>query len=119
VIGRDGNYTVLETPEGLRFRGLASRPLSEGTAVTYSIRPEKVRLLAANGELPIDGLAGTVMSVNYIGSDTRITVRINERRTIDIWEQNTRSTLDRDEYWQPGEAAIIVCPPDNALVLSE
>lgn len=119
VIGRDGNYTVLETPEGLRFRGLGSRPLSEGTAVTYSIRPEKVRLLAANGELPPDGLAGTVMSVNYIGSDTRITVRINEHRTIDIWEQNTRSTLDRDEYWQPGEAAIIVCPPDNALVLSE
>ncbi|WP_322488852.1 ABC transporter ATP-binding protein [Chloroflexus sp.] len=119
VIGRDGNYTVLETPEGLHFRGLATRPLSDGTPVTYSIRPEKVRLLALNGELPPNSLAGTVMTVNYIGSDTRITVRINDRRTIDIWEQNTRSTLDRDEYWQPGEAAVIVCPPDNALVLSE
>ena len=119
VIGRDGNYTVIETPDGLRFRGLATRPLSDGTAVTYSIRPEKVRLLAANGEVPIDGLAGAVLTVNYIGSDTRITVRINDRRTIDVWEQNTRSTLDRDEYWQPGEPAVVVCPPDNALVLSE
>jgi len=57
--------------------------------------------------------------VSYIGSDTRITVRLNEQRTLDVWEQNGRSTLDRNAYWQPGEQALLFCPPDNALVLAE
>ncbi len=119
VIGRDGNYTVLESGDGLRLRGIARDTLTDGTAATLSIRPEKLRLLPAQATLPRDGFSGTVTSVGYIGSDTRITVRLDNGRTIDVWEQNTRSTLDREEYWQPGEAAALVFPPENALVLHE
>jgi len=121
VIENGANAATIETTDGLRLRGLTPRPVQVGEPAVLSIRPEKARLLA-----PSDARAGhtyalpvRVELVSYIGSDTRITVRLNDQRTFDVWEQNTLSTLDRDAYWQPGEPAVLVCPPDNALVLTE
>ena len=34
-----------------------------------------------------------------------------------MWEQNTRSTVDRDAYWQRGEQEFLWWPAENALVL--
>lgn len=121
VVESDGGYSSIITPDGLRFRGLASRPLPAGTPATLSIRPEKLRLTTLE-QANLDQAAALPVSVelvSYIGSDTRITVRLNARRTLDVWEQNGRSTLDRNAYWQPGEQALLFCPPDNALVLTE
>jgi len=114
-------YAMLETPEGLRLRGFAPRPPAVGSTATLSIRPEKARLVAPGAEQApqTPALPVRVEQVNYIGSDTRITVRVGERRTVDVWEQNSRSTLDRDAFWQPGEQATLLVPPDNALVLTE
>jgi spermidine/putrescine transport system ATP-binding protein len=121
VVENGGNYATIATPEGLRLRGITPRPVQMGEPATLSIRPEKARLLTpANVRdehaftMPV-----TVELVSYIGSDTRMTVRLSDERTLDVWEQNTRSTLDRDAYWQPGESAVLVCPADNALVLTE
>ncbi|MFV9505862.1 MAG: ABC transporter ATP-binding protein [Oscillochloridaceae bacterium umkhey_bin13] len=121
VIENGGNFATIETPDGLMFRGVIPRPVAMGTTATLSIRPEKARLFAPNDERSQTAFAIPVKVeiVSYIGSDTRITVRLNDQRTLDVWEQNTRSTLDRDAYWQPGESAVLVCPPDNALVLTE
>lgn len=121
VTALDGNHVLLETSDGLRLRGYCQRALSPGTPATLSIRPEKFLLYEperyhGNG---INRMAVQVENIDYIGSDTRITVRLSPQRSVAIWEQNNRSTLDRDEYWQPGENAILVCPPDNALVLTE
>ncbi len=114
-------YALIETPEGYQLRGCAQRAPTVGSTATLSIRPEKARLFTPGNERA-DGsppLPVRVEKVSYIGSDTRITVRLGERRTVDVWEQNSRSTLDRDAYWQPGESAMLVMPPDNALVLTE
>ncbi len=121
VVEQDSNYATIETPDGLRLRGFTPRPVALDEQATLSLRPEKARLVAPADRrtentftLPVQ-----VELVSYIGSDTRITVRLNPQRTLDVWEQNTRSTLDRDAYWQPGEQAVLICPPDNALVLTE
>lgn len=116
-----GGYALIETPEGIKLRGAALRPLLAGSPATLSIRPEKARLYTPGNERAegAPALPVRVEQVNYIGSDTRITVRLGERRLVDVWEQNSRSTLDRDAYWQPGENAVLVLPPDNALVLTE
>ena len=121
VVESDGSYSSIVTPDGLRFRGLASRPLPAGRPATLSIRPEKLRLTTLEQANPDQAAAlpVSVELVSYIGSDTRITVRLNAQRTLDVWEQNGRSTLDRNAYWQPGEQALLFCPPDNALVLTE
>ncbi|NNJ09295.1 ABC transporter ATP-binding protein [Chloroflexales bacterium ZM16-3] len=121
VVESAGGYATIETSDGIRLRGCSARPLSSGTVATLSIRPEKVRLLpqgegnpSAENALPV-----RVERINYIGSDTRITVRISDERTLNAWEQNDRSTVDRNAYWQPGEESLLVCPADNALVLTE
>ena len=121
VAESDGSYSSIVTPDGLRLRGLASRTLPAGTTATLSIRPEKLRLTTLEQASPEQAAALPVKVelVSYIGSDTRITVRLNEQRTLNVWEQNRRSTLDRNAYWQPGEQALLFCPPDNALVLTE
>jgi spermidine/putrescine transport system ATP-binding protein len=121
VVGNDQGYATIETADGIRLRGLSGQPIGVGTPATLSIRPEKVRLVATcdEGADPTGTMQVRVEQVNYIGSDTRITVRINDQRTLDVWEQNTRSTVDREAYWQPGEAAYLMLPPDNALVLTE
>ena len=121
VIEHGADAATIETPDGLRLRGMTPRPVTVGEQATLSIRPEKARLVTPSDARADHAFALPVRVelVSYIGSDTRITVRINERRTFDIWEQNTLSTLDRDAYWQPGEPAVLVCPPDNALVLTE
>jgi spermidine/putrescine transport system ATP-binding protein len=121
VAESDGSYSSIVTPDGLRLRGFASRTLPAGTAATLSIRPEKLRLTTLEQASPEQAAALPVKVelVSYIGSDTRITVRLNEQRTLNVWEQNRRSTLDRSAYWQPGEQALLFCPPDNALVLTE
>jgi spermidine/putrescine transport system ATP-binding protein len=121
VIENGSNYATIETPEGLRLRGIIPRPVTMGETATLSIRPEKAQLVSVE-HAKADGpftMPVRVELVSYIGSDTRITVRLNEQRTLDVWEQNTLSTLDRDAYWQAGEPAVLVCPPDNALVLTE
>jgi spermidine/putrescine transport system ATP-binding protein len=121
VVENGGNYATIATPEGLTLRGITPRPVATGEAATLSIRPEKVRIVPP-GDVQAENtftMPVKVELVSYIGSDTRITVRLNEQRTLDVWEQNSRSTLDRDAYWQPGEPAVLVCHPDNALVLTE
>jgi spermidine/putrescine transport system ATP-binding protein len=121
VIENGGDFATIETPSGLRLRGFTPRPVSLGAAATLSVRPEKIRISAtpiANAN-QTGALNARVERVTYIGSDTRITVRLSDERTLDVWEQNTLSTLDRDAYWQPGEAAFVSVAPNNALVLTE
>ncbi|RRR75460.1 MAG: ABC transporter ATP-binding protein [Candidatus Viridilinea halotolerans] len=122
VVAHDGGYATIQSHDGLELRGVTPRPVSVGAHATLSLRPEKARLLTPDQAQSVQEtfrLAVKVELVSYIGSDTRITVRLNAQRTLDVWEQNTRSTLDRNAYWQPGEDAVLVCPPENALVLVE
>ena len=122
VCALNNGAATIETADGLRLNGLLPRPVSLGVDATLSIRPEKALLKPESepGELPAENaLPVKVERVSYIGSDTRIIVRLSNDRTLDVWEQNTRSTLDRDAYWQAGESATLICPAENALVLTE
>jgi spermidine/putrescine transport system ATP-binding protein len=115
-----GDYTfAIQTEQGIVARGVSERSISIGTNVTLSIRPEKTRLTLAE---PPAGMANgffvPVERVAYIGSDTRILVRLGGE-LFDVWEQNARSTLDRNAYWQAGEQGHLWWPAENALVLSE
>jgi spermidine/putrescine transport system ATP-binding protein len=111
---------TVTTSDGLVLRGYAPRPVQAGAEVLVSVRPEKARLTTQE---PPGGAANlfqvAVDRVAYIGSDTRILVRLGEDRLFSVWEQNTRSTMDRDAYWQRGESGYLWWPVENALVLTE
>jgi spermidine/putrescine transport system ATP-binding protein len=119
----DGSTVIVTTSDGLALRGQSDHPVQSGDDVTISIRPEKVRLTPScePGSLPdgaIKPFPVTVDRVSYIGSDTRILVNLGQDRQFSVWEQNSRSTLDREAYWQRGEQGYLWWPVENALVLT-
>jgi spermidine/putrescine transport system ATP-binding protein len=116
MIDGASTHCAVDVGNGIILKGLHQDPIANGTAVTIAVRPEKLRLSVA----PPDGSSyypATVEQVVYIGSDTRLTVTLVGGITLDVWEQNSRSTLDRDAYWQRGEQGYVWWNPDNALVL--
>ncbi|MFL5804877.1 MAG: ABC transporter ATP-binding protein [Roseiflexaceae bacterium] len=115
----DHTQAAVTTPAGL-LRGQCSTPLTVGAAALVSVRPEKAHLTLQE---PPAGTPNvflvTVERISYIGSDTRILVRLGPEQLFSVWEQNTRSTVDRDAYWQQGESGYLSWPIENALVLTE
>jgi spermidine/putrescine transport system ATP-binding protein len=111
---------AVTTDDGLTLRGQLTQPVRVGDEAYISIRPEKARLSI---QPPPDGTANSfavsVERISYIGSDTRIIVHLGAERPFSVWEQNTRSTVDRDAYWQRGEQGYLWWPAENALVLTE
>jgi spermidine/putrescine transport system ATP-binding protein len=111
---------AITTGDGLTVRGQMVQPLRVGDEAFVSVRPEKARLSV---QPPGDGAANmfsvAVDRVAYIGSDTRIMVQLGSDRLFNVWEQNVRSTVDRDAYWQRGEKGYLWWPIENALVLTE
>jgi len=114
------NDVLITTSDGLTVRGQLVQPLRVGDEAYVSVRPEKARLSV---QPPGDGAANmfpvAVDRVAYIGSDTRIMVQLGQERLFHVWEQNVRSTVDRDAYWQRGEQGYLWWPIENALVLTE
>ncbi len=115
----DSTHASVTTSAGL-LRGQCPTPLAVGAAAMVSVRPEKAHLTL---QAPAAGTPNvfpvTVERVSYIGSDTRILVRLGPDQLFSVWEQNTRSTVDRDAYWQQGESGYLSWPVENALVLTE
>jgi len=114
------NDVAITTSDGLTLHGQLVQPLRVGDEAYVSVRPEKARLSV---QPPGAGAANmfpvAVDRVAYIGSDTRIMVQLGQDRLFNVWEQNARSTVDRDAYWQRGEQGYLWWPIENALVLTE
>lgn len=120
VIDPNTNDTIIETGDGLKLRGQCHSTVKVGDPVALTIRPEKAFMSVEkpNGDRP-NLHAIRVNEVAYIGSDTRIQVQLGRELVFDVWEQNSRSTLDRNEYWQPGDTGYVWWPEENALILTE
>ena len=114
-----GDQAVVQTADGLTVRGQALQALTRGVAATVSVRPEKAYLAVERPANNANIFPVEVRRIAYIGSDTRIVVKLGADRLFDVWEANDRSTLDRNAYWQPGEQGWLWWPEDNALVLAE
>jgi spermidine/putrescine transport system ATP-binding protein len=114
------NSVTITTTDGLVLRGQASQTLQRDQEAFVSVRPEKAHLsVQPPNDTPANIFPVSVERVSYIGSDTRILVQLGQERVFSVWEQNTRSTVDRDAYWQRGEQGYLWWPLENALVLTE
>ena len=111
-------HCTVQVDSGMEFPGILQGTATAGQAVTIAVRPEKLRLSVQQPEQGMN-FPVTIERVVYIGSDTRLTVTLAGGVSLDVWEQNNRSTLDRDAYWQRGEQGFVAWNPDNALVLTQ
>ena len=74
---RDGAAAVVETALGAIRAALAPADLAPGAAVTVSVRPESVRLLAAEGAAPTDNVfPATVLARTFQGETEQARVRL-------------------------------------------
>jgi spermidine/putrescine transport system ATP-binding protein len=117
--GAEATITTLATSDGLTVKAQSGAGLPPGAPALVSIRPEKAFLSVQEPSASANCFRVLVEQVAYIGSDTRIIVRLGDGRLFDVWEQNSRSTLDRNEYWQAGESGYLWWPAENALLLAE
>ena len=100
------------------FTGRMNCKAKPGDSVTISVRPEKVQLLDKMPDNHTNAYEVIIRSVGYVGSDTRVIVSLGTLQ-LDVWEQNSVSTLDPNYFFRPGEKAYLTFRPDNALVLTD
>jgi spermidine/putrescine transport system ATP-binding protein len=98
--------------------GMRQGELTVGAQAAVSIRPEKIRL-AEQPTLNYNCFQGRVVNIAYIGSDTRVTVDLQDGTRLRIWEQNKISTLDATAYYKSGQEIWAILFSENMLVLPE
>ncbi len=117
LAGIEGNLGTVRLPDNSTVQGRIRHTTIEGEPVALSVRPEKILI----SDQPLNGKPNQfqvdVETVGYVGSDTRIRARLPGGQLLDIWEQNSLSTLDQEAYYAAGDKAYIAWMPLNALVL--
>ena len=118
LVQLDGQQASVQVDGGgMQVIGLPQGDLKVGQEVSVSVRPEKMRLVAEKPQLNVNCFPGLVQNVVYIGSDTRVVVRLSPSLTLSVWEQNRISTLDPEAYFARGQPVWVVWLPENGLVL--
>ena len=111
----NGDFATLEA-DGRYFFGRALPGVRAGASATLSVRPEKAQLIEQPSGAP-NTFEVRVFSIAYVGSDTRVIVDLDKNR-LDVWEQNSLSTLDPNYFFRPGEPAWLTFKPENALIMA-
>jgi spermidine/putrescine transport system ATP-binding protein len=109
--------------------------LREGQTVIVAVRPEKISLLPGSGDLTATSVEaaeviqavkqeqdktfvpGVITFSNYIGTDTRYTVRIGEKTDLIVRIQNFGSRYDT--RFENGDKVMVFWATENARVLTE
>jgi spermidine/putrescine transport system ATP-binding protein len=97
--------------------------LTSGRDVMVAVRPERIGILPEDGEIPtlhkagMNVLMGQVVESNYIGTDTRYTVRVAGEQDVVVRLQN----VDYREqfHFSAGENVKIFFPQKSATILDK
>jgi spermidine/putrescine transport system ATP-binding protein len=120
VTGRVGEFLELKAATGDRLlvRAPANRAVSPGQELSFTVRPEKLRVVAEN-EIVSDNLctiSGTVVDVVYQGVSTQLVVSTDAGTTLVVFRQNSERVSDAGV---PGTRARIVWDPEFNVVLAD
>jgi len=119
IEGADDAYATLRLADGALVR--APRTLVGGTTgdhVDIGVRPEKIRLREADGDVPTghNTLTGVVRDASYLGVSTQYLVQATGGGTLTVYEQNVERAT-RAELWERGEAVQMTWQPDHSFVV--
>jgi spermidine/putrescine transport system ATP-binding protein len=119
VTGRVGEFLQVEAAPGDRLLVPAptDRSVSPGDRVSFTVRPEKLRVVAES-DVVADRLctvSGTVVDVVYQGVSTQLVIRTDAGTTLVVFRQNSERVSDAGV---PGTRARIVWDPELNVVLA-
>lgn len=107
VKNTDGSKTrVVCSERELILTGINSTGFTPGDDVIISIRPENLILTEKNSE---NALTGTVKSVTYKGTVTRVEIK-------DIFAENVFFNIHGDESYKVGDAITVAFPSQKLLI---
>jgi putative spermidine/putrescine transport system ATP-binding protein len=91
-----------------------------GSAGTFTIRPEKIRLADAGAEVGADevGADGRIHDVVYLGSDTRYIVNLDAGARLVVLRQNL-DTSSMEALAQEGNAVRLIWKRQHALPVAD
>ena len=120
VVGRLGDYLQVESAPGDRLLVAPpqGRAVRAGDLVAFTVRPEKLRVAAADDAVPGEmcTTVGTVEDVVYQGVSTQLVVRTDEGSTLVAFRQNSERVSDAGT---PGSRARLVWSPEFNVVLAD
>ncbi|MDQ1434660.1 MAG: spermidine/putrescine transport system ATP-binding protein [Actinomycetota bacterium] len=119
VTGRVGEFLQVEAAPGDRLLVPAptDRSVSPGDRLSFTVRPEKLRVVAET-EVVADNfctVSGTVVDVVYQGVSTQLVIRTDTGTTLVVFRQNSERVSDAGV---PGTRARIVWDPEFNVVLA-
>jgi spermidine/putrescine transport system ATP-binding protein len=94
VQGQEEGYATVLVGGRLPVMVETEQPVEPGREVTLAIRPEKIWLRPREGPPEHNSLPCQVKQVVYVGNDTRFHVRVSERVTLVVRQQNVISVPD-------------------------
>lgn len=123
VVALEGDQVNLVGPDGTQFKGLAaSAPLAAGLSpggeAEVMIRPERMRPQPPKadkrtGAAAENVIAGEIVDRSYLGSSTRLQIRVRDDLVVSLQHQNHR----RDPLaMEPGSRIALCWDADDALV---
>jgi iron(III) transport system ATP-binding protein len=113
---REGAAAEVETPIGLLRATRAPEDLAPGTAVTVSVRPEAMRLMAPSGAAPAENMfAATVLVRTFQGETEQARVRIGSQEMV---LSDRPTALPLVGQGRPGEPARVHIPADAVRVFA-
>jgi spermidine/putrescine transport system ATP-binding protein len=120
VEGRDGAWLRLESAPGDRLLvpPPSDRDVRPGQRIAFTVRPEKLRVVAAADEPPAGTCtaAGTVADVVYQGMSTQLVVQTDEGAQLVAFRQNSERVSDAGA---PGTRVRLVWDPQFNVVLGD
>jgi len=100
------NARVVCSGRELILTGINNTGFAPGDRVILSIRPENIELAGKNSE---NALTGTVKSVTYKGTVTRVEIR-------DIFDETVFLNIHDDDSLQVGDAVTVAFPSQKLLI---
>ncbi|NJD30123.1 MAG: ABC transporter ATP-binding protein [Chloroflexi bacterium] len=89
-------------------------------AVSLGVRPEKIRLIEVDKEVPagMNRAAGTIVDASYLGVSTQYIVALRDGSRVTVYEQNVERAT-KAELWARGEEVVMAWSPDHCFVVEE
>jgi spermidine/putrescine transport system ATP-binding protein len=117
----DGSKVQITLDGGGSIWAVAPQPVTRGSRVSVTVRPEKMHIRRSAGEdarpPQTNAVQGHVTSIVYIGTDTHYGVTLPSGQELRVREQN--ASPESRFLAKEGEGATVYFTPEAARVLTE
>ena len=122
VVGRDADLVDVRLGDGSTVRAPA-QDLDGATSVRIGVRPEKLRVLAADAattdaDSSVNSIDGTVVDASYIGVSTQYLVRTADGHRLSVYAQNLE-TSGASDVLADGARVRLTWKPRHTFVIDD